>query len=95
MPAGNYWKFIIFVEKESMYTIWSDSESKVGFYRTEENLGDACEVAGEFVHGYDYEPYRVIVHIDDDETDEIVDTYENINPCDVEYHRMMRQLGKE
>ena len=42
-------------------------------------------MAGEFVHAYDGEKFRVIVHVEDNELDETIDTFENINPCDCMY----------
>lgn len=70
-----------------MYTVWSDSDSHVQFHREYESLENACSVASRFVHEYDGKPYRVIVHVDD-EDGETVDTYENINPCDCFYESL-------
>lgn len=84
----------IFKQGKDMYVVWTDSESEVEFYKETEFLGDACEIAGEFVHGYDFQPYRVIAHVDD-ESGETIDTYENINPCDSGFDRMLRQVREE
>jgi hypothetical protein len=70
------------------YTIWSDSDSERDWYEETDSLEYACEKASEFVHAYDGEPYRVIVHIEDNEADETIDTYENINPCDCMYETL-------
>lgn len=68
-----------------MYRVWPDNESHESVYRDFDNLDEACEFASTFVHQYDYKNYRVILHIDDDDTDETIDTYENINPCDIDF----------
>lgn len=67
------------------YTVWSDSDSELDYYQETDSIGDACEMAGEFVHAYDGEKFRVIVHVEDNELDETIDTFENINPCDCMY----------
>jgi hypothetical protein len=70
------------------YTAWSDSDSKVEFYEESDDLNELCEKVVDFVHTYDGEKYRVIVHIEDTGMDETIDTYENINPCDAIYESM-------
>ena len=64
------------------YYAWADSDSKLEYSNESDSIGDICSEAGEFVHAYDGQPFRVIVHIEDTERDETIDTYENINPCD-------------
>lgn len=64
-----------------MYIVWNDSESKVEVYNEFWDLEAACEFASQFVHQYDGADFRVIVHIDN-EYDETLDTYENLNDCD-------------
>lgn len=66
-----------------MYRVWPDSESHKSTYMEFDDVEEACEYASTFVHRYDNESYRVILHIDDE--DETIDTYENINPCDTNF----------
>ena len=67
-----------------MYRVWPDNESHKSVYKEFKDIEEACEFASTFAHKYDNENYRVILHIDD-ENDETIATYENINPCDVDY----------
>lgn len=67
-----------------MYRVWPDSESHKSAYKDFSFIDDACAFAQAFVHQYDNASYRVILHIDN-EDGETIDTYENINPCDVNY----------
>ncbi len=73
----------------SKYTVWSDSESTVYCRKEFNNLDEADDFASKFVHQYDgFDADRVIVHIEDNEADETITTYENINKCDPEWVRM-------
>lgn len=60
------------------YKVWSDSESKVYVSKTFNDIDAAQEFASSFVHRYDGKPFYVICHIEDEETDETIDTVENI-----------------
>jgi hypothetical protein len=77
------------------YWVLSDSDSVVECKHTGfDNYDDADDFAFNFVHQYDgWNAERVIVHIDDDETDTTIATYENINKCDglteEQYNRLM------
>ena len=65
-----------------MYVVWNDSESSVECYAEFWDLDEAAEFASNFVHQYD-DPHgkRVIVHIEDSQCDDTIDTFENINYC--------------
>lgn len=65
-----------------MFSVWPDSESKVETYRDFDNIEDACAYASSFVHKFDGADYRVILHIDNN-NGTTIDTYENINSCDL------------
>jgi hypothetical protein len=70
-------------KRKYRYEVWPDSESTVSVYKKFVELDDACEFASKFVHKYDGPTAdRVILHIEDLEADETIDTYENINKCD-------------
>lgn len=74
----------MFNHKEKRYSVWSDNESNKQTYKSFDRYIDAYHYASNFVHKYDNEPYRVILHIDDTIADETVDTFENSNnPCDI------------
>lgn len=70
------------MKKMPRYRIWPDSESHIQFYKTTDSIDDACDIAYDIAHRYDGEKFRVIVHIEDQYTDQTIGTYENINPCD-------------
>lgn len=73
-----------------MYVVWNDSESRKEVYQEFWDLDEACQFASDFVHQYDGADFRVIAHIDDALTEETIDTYENINPCDACYQEFLR-----
>lgn len=73
-----------------MYIVWSDSDSRVEAYQEFWDVDMACEFASSFVHKYDGADFRVILHIEDENSDETIDTYENINPCDACYSEFMK-----
>lgn len=78
----------------SKYTVWSDSESSVYCHKEFNDFGEADAFACFFVHQYDgYDADRVIAHIEDNEADETITTYENINKCDTEWVR--RELEED
>ena len=66
------------------YTVWADSESTISITPKHFNNVDAADsFASHFVHRYDGEnAERVILHIEDNELDETIDTVENINKYD-------------
>ena len=65
------------------YKVWSDSDSAIDIDIQEfDDLDEACEFASDFVHKYDgSNAKRVILNIDDNETEETIDVYEYINKC--------------
>lgn len=65
-----------------MYTVFADSDSKIYARREFKTIEKACTYASSFVHRFDGADYRVILHIDD-ENGTTVDTYENLNSCDL------------
>lgn len=74
----------LFGEDFFRYKVWADSESAIDIEDKEfNNLDEACDFASEFVHKYDGEDAeRVILHVEDNETEETIETYENANKCD-------------
>lgn len=65
------------------YQVWSDSESRHVTLRDFDDPEGADAYASAFVHQFDGEDYRVIVHVEDREIDDTIGTYENLNACDV------------
>lgn len=65
---------------KAKYKVWSDSESNLrpmgACYF--ENLLDAMQYASMWVHRYDGSYLRAILHVDDIELGETLDTVENI-----------------
>lgn len=66
------------------YRVWADSDSAISIEPKEFNdIDKACDFASEFVHRYDGKnAERVILHVEDNEIDDTIETYENINKCD-------------
>lgn len=64
------------------YIVYSDSQSRVPFRAEFNDIDQADEFASFLVHQYDGKTYRVILHLDD-EYDNRIDTYENLNSCDL------------
>lgn len=66
------------------YRVWADSDSAIDIEEKEfSNLDKACDFASEFVHKYDGKnAERVILHVEDNKTEETIETYENLNKCD-------------
>lgn len=70
------------------YKIWTDSDSKIEipphveqYYDT---IDEALNVACNLIHEHDGKQYRAIVHVEDLEIEETVETCENHpNGCDV------------
>ena len=66
---------------EYKYKVWADSESKVGLMPHQEQffetLDEACDVASEYAHEYDKEPYWAIFHVEDLENEETIATFDN------------------
>ncbi len=66
------------------FRVWPDSESAVSVYKKFRTLEEADEFASSFVHKYDNpDAERVILHVEDIDSDETVGTYENLNKCDL------------
>lgn len=68
--------------KKGNYHLWSDSESAIelpdDLYNFKyESVDDAYDDAVDFVHGFDGKDYRVIVHVEDVDNEETIDTIEN------------------
>lgn len=78
------WVQEIEVDEEKQFKIWADSDSYVEIpYNVEEyydNYDDAYNAATSIVHKHDGMSYRVIIHIEDTELEETIDTFENVNP---------------
>ena len=64
--------------KMARYTVWPDSESSRQAYKEFTEPEQASEWAGRFVHQFDGENYRVILHVEDNKMEETIDTVENI-----------------
>lgn len=73
-----------------MYVVWSDSDSHEVVYNEFWDIDEACKFASDFVHHYDGADFRVIVHIEDTELDDTIDTYENIDTGSVSYGEFLR-----
>lgn len=68
---------------EKRYTVWADSDSRVYCHKYFDKFDEADTFASRFVHQFDgTDAERVIVHLEDNEADETIGTYENINKCD-------------
>lgn len=77
---------------ETRYVVWSDSESEVECHEEFDDPDEAVDFASDFVHAYDGEEYRVIVHVEDQIKDDTIDTYENINPGVAGYKEYVESL---
>ena len=60
------------------YTVWPDNESRHGTYRSFPDAVTASNWASRFVHQFDGEDFRVILHVEDNKIPETIDTVENI-----------------
>lgn len=60
------------------YVVWPDSESAHSTYRNFSSLEEATNYASRFVHQFDGETFRVILHVEDNARRETIDTVENI-----------------
>lgn len=74
----------LFGEDFFRYKVLADSESAISLEPKEfDNIEEAADFASEFVHKYDgKDAERVILHVEDNETEETIEIYENANKCD-------------
>lgn len=81
--SDNWYEYNEEIYDEHRYHVQSDNQSVVSVNNYFDDLDDAHSWASWFVHLHDgKESERVILHIEDTELDETVDTLENQNKCD-------------
>ena len=81
--SDNWYEYNEELYDKHRYHVWSDNQSIVSVNNYFDDLDDAHSWASWFVHLHDgKESDRVILHIEDTELDETVDTLENQNKCD-------------